>query len=189
MEPATLRRSTAAAEAPLSSLACKSVAMPNNRIAPCKCGYLERHANHPNSPIRFDPKLNEYHFIHRTSEGGEAQMMIYHCPFCGGRAPKSRRSELFHRLTRAEQRRLCELTKEMRTLRDVTTAFGEADTMQPIGMVITKPERDGRPETTQSYPVMIYRKLSATADVHVTVYPDDRVGITFQGKAVKKDAG
>src|SRR5579864_1821424 len=154
--------------------------MPNKRIAPCKCGFLERQANHPDSPVRFDAKLNEYHFIHRMSTGEEAVMMIYHCPFCGGRAPKSRRGDLFHRLTHAERRRLCELTKEMRTLQDVMAAFGVPDIKQPIGMVITKPERDGKPETTQSYPVMIYRKLSDTADVHVTVYPDDRVGISFQ---------
>lgn len=163
--------------------------MPNNRIAPCKCGFLETQANHPDSPIRFDPELKEYHFIHRMSTSGEAMMMIYHCPFCGGRAPKSRRSELFHRLTDAERRRLCNLTKNMRTLEDVTAAFGKPDIKQPIGMVVTKPERDGKAETTQSYPMMIYRKLSSTAEVHVTVYPNDRVGITFQGKAVKKNAG
>ena len=162
--------------------------MPNNRIARCKCGFLEGWANRPDSPIRFDPELNEYHFIHRTSTSGEWKMMIYHCPFCGGRAPKSRRSELFHRLTHAEQRRLCELTKSMRTTQDVTAAFGEPDIKQPVGMVITKPERDGKPETTQSYPVMIYTKLSDTADVHVTVYPTERVGITFQGKGVSTKA-
>lgn len=109
--------------------------MPNNRIAPCKCGFLERQANHPDSPIRFDSELNEYHFIHRTSISGESKMMIYHCPFCGGRAPKSRRSELFHRLTHAEQHRLSELTKDMRTIQDVTVGLGEPDIRQPIGMV------------------------------------------------------
>jgi hypothetical protein len=150
---------------------------------------LERDANRPDSPIRFDPKLNEYHFIYRTSTGGEAEMMIYHCPFCGGRAPKSRRADLFHRLTHAEQRRLSELTKALRTVQDVTAVFGEPDIRHAIGMVITTPERDGKPETTQSYPTMIYTKLSETADVHVAVYPNDKVGITFQGKAVKKDAG
>jgi len=163
--------------------------MPNNRIAPCKCGFLEREANHADSPVRFDAKLNEYHFIHRMSTGEEAMMMIYHCPFCGGRAPKSRRGDLFHRLTHAEQRRLSGLTKDLRTVQDVAMAFGEPDIRQPIGMMQTIPERDGKPETTQSYPVMIYTKLSETADVHVTIYPADRVGISFQGKAVKKDAG
>jgi hypothetical protein len=163
--------------------------MPNNRIAPCKCGFLEREANHPDSPIRFDPELNEYHFIHHTTASGEAKMMIYHCPFCGGRAPKSRRAELFHRITHAEQHRLCELTKRMRTIQDVTAAFGEPDIRQPIGMVVTTPERDAKPETTQSYPMMIYTRLSETANVNVTVYPTDRVAISFQGKGVKKDAG
>src|ERR1041385_958088 len=107
--------------------------MPNNRIRPCKCGYLERQSNHPDSPIRFDPELNEYHFVYATKAGGEAKMMIYHCPFCGGRAPKSRRSELFHRLTREEQRRLCDLTKGMRSVQEVTAAFGEPDVKQPVG--------------------------------------------------------
>jgi hypothetical protein len=163
--------------------------MPSNRIAPCKCGFLGRQADHPGSPIRFDPKLNEYHFVHRRSTGGEAWMLIYHCPFCGGRAPKSRRADLFHRLTDAERHRLCELTKDIRTIQDVTAVFGEPDIRQAIGMVQTTPERDGKPEITRSYPEMIYTKLSDTADVHVTVYPTDKVGIRFQGKAVKKDAG
>lgn len=163
--------------------------MPNNRIAPCKCGFLEREANHPDSPIRFDAKLNEYHFIYRESDGEEAKMMIYHCPFCGGRAPKSRRADLFHRLTHTERRRLCELTKDMQTVQDVMTAFGEPVIRPPVGEIVTFPERDGKPETTKSYSVMIYTKLSETADVRVTIYPADRVGISFQGKAVRKDLG
>jgi hypothetical protein len=148
---------------------------------------LQNEANHPDSPIRFDAKLNEYHIIHRTSTDGEAMMMIYHCPFCGGRAPKSRRSELFHRLTNAERQRLSKLTKDMRTIQDVTAAFGEPDIKHDVGMMQTMPERDGKPETTRSFPVMIYTKLSETADVHVAIYPTDKVGISFQGKAVEKE--
>src|SRR5262245_45085220 len=98
--------------------------MPNARTARCKCGFLESQANHPDSPIRFDPGLNEYHFIYRTTTSADAKMMIYHCPFCGGRAPKSRRSESFHRLTDVERQRLCELTKDVRTLQDAAAAFG-----------------------------------------------------------------
>jgi hypothetical protein len=69
--------------------------VPNNKIARCKCGFLERHAGEPDSPIRFDAQMNEYHFVYPGSMGGEARMNIYHCPFCGGRAPKSRRGDLF----------------------------------------------------------------------------------------------
>jgi hypothetical protein len=60
---------------------------------------------------------------------------------------------------------------------------------KPVGMVMTKLERVGEPETTQSYPVMIYRKLSDVADVHLTIYPTGRVGISFRGKPVKTNAG
>ena len=77
----------------------------------------------------------------------------------------------------------------MRTVQDVTAAFGEPDIRQPIGEVVITPERDGKPETTKSYPAMIYTGLSETADIRVTIYPADRVGISFEGKAVKKDAG
>jgi hypothetical protein len=84
--------------------------MPNNRITPCKCGFLEREANQPDSPIRFDAKLNEYHFVHRMSTGGEAKMMIY-------------------------------------------------------------------------------TKLSETADVYVATFPTGLVGFSYLGKAVKKNVG
>jgi hypothetical protein len=129
--------------------------------------------------------MNEYYIAH----GKSGRTMVYYCPFCGGSTPKSRRSLLFHTLTDAERQRLCDLTKDIRTVQEVTSAFGEPDIRQPVGWVSTTPERGGKPETTKSYPVMIYSKLSKVADVHVTIYPTDRVGFSFRGKAVKKNAG
>lgn len=159
--------------------------MPPPRKDICDCGVLERMADDPKCPVEFDASLNEYHIAHE----GKGYSLIRYCPFCGGSTPKSKRSLLFHRITDVEQRRLCELTKNIRTVQDVTGAFGEPDIQQPIGWVTTTPERDGKPETTKSYPAMIYTKLSEIADVHVTIYPTDRVAIMFQGKGVKKDAG
>jgi len=161
----------------------------SNNSMPCRCGFLERQANHPDSPIRFDPELSEYHFVHRTSKGNESRMMIYHCPFCGGKAPKSRRDNLFHRLPLAEMRRLGELTHNLRTVQEVTAAFGRPDINRPNGMISTTPERDGNPETTQAYPEMIYNKLSDVADVRVLIYPNDRVVISFEGKEIKATQG
>ncbi len=158
--------------------------MPNNRIAPCKCGFLERNADHPDSPIRFDAHMNEYHFIHSTSLGGEARMMIYHCPFCGGRAPKSKRGDLFAKLTNKETRRLTDLTKDLHTLDEVFAALGKPDRDSPVGMTVVTPEKADKPETTQNFRTLAYTKLSDTADIHITVYPMDRVAITFQGKYV-----
>ncbi len=116
-------------------------------------------------------------------------MMIYFCPFCGGRAPKSRRSLLFHRLTDAERQRLLELTKDLKTVNQVTNALGEPDRRHPVGVVTVTPEREGRPEITENLPLLVYSKLSDTAEVYVTVYPDDKVGISFQSKSVKENEG
>lgn len=158
--------------------------MPPERKDICDCGYLERMAEHPKCPVKFDEELNEYHIVGE----GEGYWMIYYCPFCAGSAPKSRRDRLFHRISDAEQHRLCNLTKDLRTVQDVTAAFGEPDIYQKIGCVTTTPERREKPSITKSRPVMIYTKLSEIADVHVTVHPTDRVDVHFQGKGVKKDA-
>lgn len=151
----------------------------------CDCGSLQHMADEPNCPVEFDAGLNEYHIVHQ----GGGYSMIYYCPFCGGRVPKSRRDRLFQTITDAEQHRLCELTKGMRTVEDVIRAFGEPDVQQSIGMAITTPEKEGQPGTTQAYPGMIYKKLSTIADVYVTLYPNDRVAIRFQGKGVKETKG
>ncbi len=158
--------------------------MPNNRIALCKCGYLERQANRPDSPIQFDAALNEYHFLYLTSTGGNAKLMIYHCPFCGGRAPKSKRETLFATLTIAEQQRLVELTKRLRTVDEVLIALGPPDLDNEAGVICVASEREEKPEATQSYRTLVYRKLSDTADIHVRVYPTDQVAITFIGKYI-----
>jgi hypothetical protein len=157
---------------------------PRKEKSTCKCEWFERAADDPKTPVEFDAKLNEYHIV----RGPKDFLMLYYCPFCGGSARKSRRNRLFHTLTGAERQRLVTLTKALHTVKDVTRAFGKPDIHQPVGMVITKPERDGKPETTQSYPVMIYTKLSKIADVHVTVCPMARVGIRFQGKGKKHAA-
>ena len=144
----------------------------------CKCDYLQRLAEDPNCPVDFDAKLNEFHI---TGKNG-GHHMIYYCPFCSGSAPKSLRSHLFHTLTHEERGRLCELAKDLHTVDAVIAAFGEPQIKYPVGSITVTPERDDKPETTQSYPTMIYTKLSDTANVHVTIYPTDKVGITFQGK-------
>ena len=71
----------------------------------CDCGVLENASKEPGHSIRFDPHLNEYHIA--QPNGG--CMMVYYCPFCGGRTPDSRRASLFAHVTEAEQQRLCTL--------------------------------------------------------------------------------
>ncbi len=163
--------------------------MSNKRIGPCKCGFLERNADHPDSPIRFDAEMNEYHFIHSTSLGGEARMIIYYCPFCGGRAPESKRGNFFAKLTDKEMWRLTVLTKDLHTLDDVFAALGQPDRDSAVGMTVVRPEKGDQAPTTQNFRTLVYTKLSETADIHITVYPMDRVAITFQGKYVGPTPG
>ncbi len=75
---------------------------------PCSCGFLEQAADDPNLPIRFDPLVGEYHFEFPSPFAGEAcpeakaQLTIYHCPFCGGAAPPSKRDTLFTNISDQE---------------------------------------------------------------------------------------
>jgi hypothetical protein len=128
--------------------------------------------------------MNEYHFVYAASTGGEARMNIYHCPFCGGRALKSRRGDLFARLTNKERWRLTDLTKDLHTLDQVLASLGPPDRDDAVGMTVVTTEKDGKPETTQNFRTLAYTKVSESAEIHVTVYPTDRVAITFQGKYV-----
>ena len=111
-------------------------------------------------------------------------MNIYHCPFCGGRAPKSRRGDLFARLTDKERWKLTELTKGLQTLDQVLATLGPPDRYDAVGMTVETPERCGKPGTIQNFRTLVYTKLSETAQINVTVYPMDSVAITFQGKYV-----
>ncbi len=151
----------------------------------CTCQSLEHMAENPACPVEFDPELNEYHIISGWLSGAH-QWMIYYCPVCGGKAPKSRRDRLFARLTEKERARLIELTKNLRTLEHVVSALGKPDVDFPAGIVGVTPERDGKPEKTEFFRTLIYENLSETADIHVTVYPMDRVWIQFKGKYIAK---
>ena len=129
------------------------------------------------------PELNEFHIVH--SNGG-GHMMIRHCFFCGGKAPESRRGTLFARVPSEEARRLAGLTQPLETVGAVLSALGKPDRDSEAGAMITTPEKDGQAEETRAYRTLVYGGLSEIADVHVTVYPLDRVAFSFRGKYLGK---
>ena len=158
---------------------------------PCTCGFLERQADNPTSPIVFDVRLNEYHFEYPSPCAGEgcltakAQMMIYHCPFCGGAAPKSKRPSLFTAFIPEEQRRLCRLFDGMRTLQDVIAALGLPDEDKERGLTVHQPEKEGKAPTMRSFRTLRYTRLSDTADVEVYADPaEDKVQVVLMGKYI-----
>ena len=76
----------------------------------CECGVLENAAEDAANPIIFDSELNEYQLAYESPKG-RAKMMIYFCPFCGGKTAVSKRSRLFARVTDEEYQRLHNLTR------------------------------------------------------------------------------
>lgn len=102
---------------------------------PCACGHIERAANDPDHPVTFDNDLNEFNFEYSTP-GSEhkSRWRIYHCPFCGGAAPKSSRGTLLAAVSDAEERRLRDLVKDIHTVEDAISALGEHQTsIRPKG--------------------------------------------------------
>lgn len=161
--------------------------MPDPNAPECDCRWLENAAEDPHVPITFDSKLNEYHLIRGGELGGT--MLFYHCPFCGGRAPKSRRDALFLHVTHEEMLRLDTLTRNLKSLADVVAAFGNPDEDYPTGHGVTKPGAVGEPDKTEHYRSIRYNNLSQTAVVDVIVHPLDRVHFTSYGKPAEPHEG
>jgi hypothetical protein len=113
--------------------------------------------------------------------------MIYHCPWCGRAAPRSRRASFFATVTRKEEGRLRSLVSEVSTLDDAIKKFGKPDLDMPAGTTIKTPASENKPSAIRSYRTLHYVGLSKTAEVHLVDYgPDGGVRITFQGKYLGK---
>jgi hypothetical protein len=156
-------------------------------VDPCSCGFLERAADDPKLPIRFDPSVGEYNFefpspcVGETCPEAKAQLRIYHCPFCGGAAPPSRRETLFARISDEEAARLYRIFHGMRTLEEVIRAVGPPNEDIPRGVTMRKPEKEGNAPRLRSYRTLHYTHISDTADVQVYADPaegDVHVGLT-----------
>ena len=88
---------------------------------PCECRWPRDVTAEPENSVVFDSETNEYQF--RTPKGGS--LTIYHCPFCGGVMPRSKRAELFAYITEAERDRLATLTSGMESVADAIRVLGK----------------------------------------------------------------
>ena len=147
----------------------------------CTCNYLQNEADEPDSPVEFDARMNEFHFVYQTN-GNKTEMIIRHCPFCGGKAPQSKRTTLFAKISDAERNRLLELTRNLHTIEEVFAALGPPDIDNPNGWITESPEKDGEPGKVQAYRTLVYENLSETAKVNMTVHAAGQVAISFSGK-------
>lgn len=149
----------------------------------CECKYLQHAADDPDAPIVFDERMNEYHYVYQVSgEKGPAQLTIYHCPFCGGAAPGSKRQLLFHVISTEEKDRLADILVPLRSLREVVETLGAPDVDDPVGMYEQHGESDNAPSKVVPCRMLTYRSLSNVAEVHVYERPDGTIGWGLSGK-------
>jgi hypothetical protein len=144
---------------------------------PCSCGYLERSASDPNTPIQFNGNLNEYYIEHEVAKGAKVRTLIYHCPFCGGMAPESRREKLFATVPPEETRRLDDLVRELKTVEDFLRVLGAPDADPPF----RAPEYLVG-DASLPLRVLVFSQVSKVADVQVGVYSNNEVRVSFLGK-------
>lgn len=152
---------------------------------PCRCRYLERAAAEPKELIVFDEEMHEYHIT--NPHGG--YLLIYHCPFCGGAAPLSKRHERFATVTRAEADRLDRLTARFKIVDEAIVALGRPDDDNPRGLRIQAPATSKVPSKVTSYRTLTFKRLSDVADVVLTDYGVEGIRFTFQGKYLGKAVG
>ena len=143
----------------------------------CHCNYLQDMADDPGSGIEFDQRTSEYQFVCDSSI-----VVIYHCPFCGGAAPESKRSLLFARVPEAELDRLSQLLEPITTIDDTLEMLGKPDS---DGHSTSRQlEAENEPPRIEHHREIRYYGFSDVAEVWITERPDGRIYWQLQGKYV-----
>jgi hypothetical protein len=159
--------------------------MPPPRKDICDCNALERASKEPDHPIRWDERMNEYYIAH----GKSGRMMVYYCPFCGGTTPESRRSSFFAHVTSQEENRIVALFGGVRKMSDVIARFGPPDEEREFAQGARHPGREGAPERGEVFRGLVYKKLSAVADVVFLVGDSESVRGTWNQKYIGEKNG
>ena len=146
----------------------------------CRCDYLQRRAEDPDIPIAFDETTGEFQFTY-----GGATLIIYHCPFCGGAAPKSKRPLLFAVVPSEEEERLANLLTPLSTIGSALKRLGKPEHDDPHGLRTTSGGKDGRP-IMQRYRTLTYERLSEVADVQIVERADRSIHWQLSGKPLAR---
>ena len=143
----------------------------------CHCNYLQDMADDPGSGIEFDQRTSKYQFVCDS-----AIVVIYHCPFCGGAAPESKRSLLFAQVPESEVDHLSQLLEPITTIDDALEILGKPDSDGHSTSTLAEAENEA--PRIQRCREIRYSGLSDVADVSFTERPDGEVDWYLEGKYI-----
>jgi hypothetical protein len=146
----------------------------------CRCESIERISNEEYAPIVFDGQVNEYHLLCETRDG-KAEYVMRYCFSCGGRAPISKRDQLFAKLAHTEVERLSNMCAGVRTFQNAIDIFGSPESDHNQGSTTIDKTKDGADEHIP-HRVITYNNLSDTAVVQFIQQAGDLVSVSFIGK-------
>lgn len=149
---------------------------------PCSCRTLERAADDPKNPIVFDAETAEYQFVFDSE-----MLVIYHCPFCGGATPKSKRHSLFARIPIEEESRIAELMDGIDTIDDAVQKLGKPDFE---GTLITRYlDKGNQAPIIEHHREICYESLSDSAEIRITERSNGKISWQLQGKYLGGETG
>jgi hypothetical protein len=157
---------------------------------PCTCEYLRRAADDPDNPIAFEEQTGDFQYTyHDAIDDVPARLNIYHCPFCGGAAPRSKRETLFHIIPHGEADRLALRLEGMDTLEEALVKLvklGTPDDDNPRGSSTRKDETETTPSFVQYFRTLTYRGLSDVADVWICEIGNGQAYWQLWGKPIDR---
>jgi len=147
---------------------------------PCRCGRLDDTVANEDVPLNYDRELREFYLT--DARGGK--YAIYCCPSCGGRTPPSLRDQHFARIPDSELDRLFDMVHGLQSEDDVLQALGQPDEELEGGVI--SQQQNGEPGRTVLHRVLVYERLSDTADLQVSVFGSGKTEFAFAPKPLSK---
>ncbi|MCI0443865.1 hypothetical protein L0152_11725 [bacterium] len=133
----------------------------------------------PNSPIRFDEEMNEYHIAFK--EPSEGHYIMRYCFSCGGKMPKSKRRTFFMDIDRAEVKKLRSIMRDVKNVESMILRLGPSDAVHEW----TDEALDSAYEIEKWKAQYIYDNLWKTLSLCVTEKEDGTVNYVYYQKAKK----
>jgi hypothetical protein len=141
----------------------------------CRCRRVKKLAADTDSVISYDKSLNEY-----EAPG----LVLYYCPFCGGRMPESKRGTFFMKPSRKEADDFRSRVKGCNTIEDVIATFGEPDHVtDPIQVDVERHRVYGGPVFKKE---LKYARRWKTICVTVCLDQDNELHFLWSAKPKRK---